>query len=67
MFLSVLIRLVEYEPGRLNAEVEGNGLTLEVAQIMLAFLNQSLADVKAKLALMGDLWNKEQRNGYSPD
>ncbi len=44
-----LIRLVEYEPGRLNAEVEGNGLSLEVAQIMLAFLNQSLRDVKEKL------------------
>jgi hypothetical protein len=43
------ITIVEYEPGRLNAEVEGSGLSLEVAQIMLAFLNQSLSDVREKL------------------
>lgn len=43
------ITLVEYEPGRLNAEIEGFGLSLEVAQILIAFLNQSLRDVKEKL------------------
>lgn len=61
-----VMTVTEVAPFQFAVEIEGSDLSLEVAQIMVKFLNDCLQQIHAdqKNPLKGIVWNKEQKNGF---